>query len=135
MKLVVERFEDNGKVTLSNITLTDGKGILFTCAGMELPWKENNKQVSCIPKGTYNCNKRAKTVNIPYEHVLINNIPNRSGVCIHKANFVRQLKGCIAVGSKHVDIDSDTIKDVTESGKTFNVLMQLLPNDFDIEIK
>lgn len=132
--LSVNRFSDDSKETLSNIVLTEHNNTLFACVGMELPWKNNDKGVSCIPAGKYKCVKVPASVAIPYEHISITNVDGRSGVCIHKANFVRQLQGCIAVGDKHIDIDKDNLLDITNSGKTFNVLMTLLPKEFDLEI-
>lgn len=135
MKLIVERFSDNGQETLSNITLVDNGAIVYSCCGMELPDKQNQRKISCIPKGEYDCIKVGSTAAIPYVHLSILNVPNRSGICIHKANFVSSLRGCIAVGDKFVDINKDGLKDITNSGKTFNVLMTLVPNAFKIEIK
>ncbi len=135
IKLICARFSDNTQQTLSFLTVVESDNIIFSCAGMELPWKNNEKMISCIPLGDYECEKRKATANIPYEHIWIKNVPNRSGVCIHKANFTSQLKGCIAVGDKHVDINKDNLLDITNSGKTFNVLMALLPDKFKLEIK
>jgi hypothetical protein len=135
IKLIVDRFSDNGKETLSNIYLMDGDKLIFSCCGMELPDKGNLKRVSCIPKGTYDCKKVGATANIPYEHLSILNVANRSGICVHKANYVKQLLGCIAVGDKFVDINNDGLKDITNSGKTFNVLMKLVPDAFKIEVR
>lgn len=69
---------------------------------MELPWRDNRPQLSCIPKGEYTC----KIVQSPkfgkvYE---VKNVPNRGNVLIHSANvagdstlgFDTQLHGCIA---------------------------------------
>jgi len=133
--LSVQRFSDNGKQTLSNVTIIERGYSLHSFAGMELPWKENQRSISCIPKGVYNCVKRAATASIPYEHILIKDVPNRSGICIHKANYSRQLRGCLAVGDKHIDIDKDGLLDITNSGKSFNVLMQLMPKEFKVEFK
>lgn len=135
IKLIVARFSDNTQQTLSYLTVVEGEHSIFSCAGMELPWNGNQKQISCIPLGDYECEKVGATANIPYEHIAILNVPDRSGVCIHKANFVSQLRGCLAVGDKHIDINKDNLLDITNSGKTFNVLMALLPDKFKLEIK
>ncbi len=134
LKLKVVRFSDNGKETLSNVSIFDGENSLYAFAGMELPWKNNMPNVSCIPVGEYDCVKVGASISIPYSHVSITNVKGRSGVCIHKANFVRQLRGCVAIGDKHVDIDKDNLLDVTNSGKAFEVLMRMLPDKFKIEI-
>jgi hypothetical protein len=138
VNLICARFSDNTKQTLSYLSVietVDNKEFnLFDCASMELPWKNNERGVSCIPLGDYDCEKIGATAAIPYEHIAILNVQGRSGVCIHKANFTSQLRGCIAVGDKHVDINHDNQLDVTNSGKTFNVLMSLLPNKFKLKI-
>jgi hypothetical protein len=132
--LTVKRFSDTGKETLSSISLTEHGATLFDCVGVELPWKDNESRISCIPVGEYDCVKVPATAAIPYEHISIANVPNRSGVCIHTANFVSQLLGCIAVGDKHVDINGYGLLDITNSKATYNVLMRLLPNAFKLSI-
>ena len=132
--LIVKRFSDNGVETCSNIAVMHEEQVLFECVGLELPWKNNEHQISCIPATVYNCEKVKATANIPYEHISITNVDGRSGVCIHKANYVRQLKGCICVGDKHTDINGDKQVDVTNSGKTFDKLMSILPDKFKLII-
>lgn len=133
--LIVERFSDDGKQTLSHVTIVEDEYALYTFCGMELPDKGNIKQFSCIPIGVYDCVKVEASASIPYEHISILNVPNRSGVCIHKANFSRQLRGCLAIGDKHVDIDNDKLLDIRNSGKAFKVLLTMMPDKFKLEIK
>lgn len=142
MRLEVIRNDKSEKQILGDMFVIDEKdAIHFKCDTLELPDLNNDgidgneKGKSCIPEGTYICTKRAATVAIPYEHILINNVQGRDGVCIHKANYVHQIKGCIAVGEKEIDINGDGLKDVTNSGKTFMTLMALLPNEFKLIIK
>lgn len=129
MNIKVQRIKDNGNQTTG--TMSAGE---FSCATLELPWKDNNRGISCIPKGLYNWIKVVATAAIPYPHILILSVANRDGVCIHRANYVRQLKGCIAVGEKHIDIDGNGELDVTNSTKTFESLMAILPENGTIEI-
>jgi hypothetical protein len=69
---------------------------------LELPWRENRRQVSCIPPGTYRCSMvRSPKFGRVY-HVA--SVPGRSAVLIHSANlagdadkgYTTQLQGCIA---------------------------------------
>jgi hypothetical protein len=115
--------------------VSNSDSFLFACDSLELPWKDNDPDVSCIPKGTYIGVKVDATVRIPYPHILIPNVPNRTGICIHRANFVSQLRGCIAVGVGGMDINKDGQLDVTESKKTFDALMAVLPETFEIVIE
>lgn len=76
----------------------------FTCVTGELPDKNNQQTVSCIPKGTYRVKWGVSPKYGPcYE---VQGVPGRSHVLIHSANlmgdaqkgFVAQLEGCIALG-------------------------------------
>jgi hypothetical protein len=128
-KLIVKRNEGTGLQTLGEMTFGD-----FKCKTLELPWLNNQSKISCIPYGQYTCEKKYATAAIPYQHVTILNVPNRSGIAIHKANYYTQLRGCIAVGENQVDINKDGQKDVTNSGSTFDKLMELLPKRFTLII-
>lgn len=126
---------DNGIETLGDMHILNGDATIFTCDTLELPWFNNQQRISCIPAGVYICKKVEASIAIPYPHISITQVPGRSGVCIHKANYVGQLKGCIAVGDKEVDINGDGQKDVTNSGKTFDKIMSLVPEEFKLTIK
>jgi len=100
------------KQTIGELS-TDG----FRCKTIELTWKDNQQQISCIPEGEYICKfTKSNRLNIlTYE---ITNVKNRSGVRIHSANFSHQLRGCIALGYAFADIDKDGLTDVTSSRNT-----------------
>lgn len=136
MTVEVIRQSDNGTETLGDLLVfNEQRAVVFKCDTLELPDKNNQRMISCIPKGKYICVKVSATTNIPYQHISISNVPMRSGVCIHKANYVNQLRGCIAVGGSEVDINKDGQKDMTDSGKTFDNLMKILPYSFTLTIK
>jgi hypothetical protein len=77
---------------------TNGK-ILFQdrlmMYSIELPWKDNQTGVSCIPEGRYELVKRC---NDKFNrHLQVMNVPQRSDILIHPANeALKELKGCIA---------------------------------------
>ena len=69
---------------------------------LELPWRENKRQRSCIPPGTYRCVRvKSPRMGIVYQ---VLDVPGRDHVLIHPANlagdvdlgFTSQLEGCIA---------------------------------------
>lgn len=65
------------------------------CHTIELPWKENQHQVSCIPEGRYELVKRYSLKN--RWHLMVKEVPDRALILIHPANdAVKELKGCIA---------------------------------------
>lgn len=119
--------------------LVDGKVVAKT---IELPWKNNQRGVSCIPEGEYLVTKEPPIpINDPngkkerkYWHFRIHDVPNRSGILIHRITYVKDLRGCIGVGSKYVDLNKDGIPDVVESSITLQYLVDTLPDKFKLKI-
>lgn len=74
---------------------TNGELKLMVCNTIELPWLQNQRNVSCIPEGRYELRKRfIKKFGL---HLLVVDVPDRSWILIHPANDAKtQLKGCIA---------------------------------------
>src|ERR1035437_6762857 len=66
--------------------LNDSNATIFNCDSLELKDDNNTPEVSCIPKGVYTCTKVGPT-HIPYEHISIENVANRTGICCHYGNF------------------------------------------------
>jgi len=56
----------------------------FSCYVLELPWRDNRRNVSCIPPGTYPLSWR---VSKKYRAFHIRNVPDRSFILIHAGNF------------------------------------------------
>ena len=74
----------------------DGKVI---CNTIELPWRNNEKRVSCIPEGEYFIEKRYSVKFKWHLHVL--DVPERSFILFHSANDAqKELNGCIAPVTK-----------------------------------
>jgi hypothetical protein len=65
-------------------------------------------------------------------HVL--NVPNRTGIRIHSANFSRELEGCIAIGMSTTDIDKDGTMDIKDSRKAINLAKYYLGTQFELKI-
>ena len=90
MNLVLQRtyFKEGTNGALFN----NDRFVGFT---IELPWKENKKQVSCIPEGVYEIKPRY-TEKFKH-HLVLENVPYRSLILIHPANDAnKELQGCIA---------------------------------------
>ena len=74
----------------------DGK---FICYIIELPWKNNEKRVSCIPEGKYFIRKRYSP-KFKW-HLEVVDVENRSLILFHPANnALKVLNGCIAPVTK-----------------------------------
>lgn len=133
MKGKLQRIFSSEFQTLGILTLYDDHDFPFyEVRSLELPWKNNERRISCIPEGEYEIVKRFSEKYGNHFHIL--DVPDRSYILIHNANFVRQLRGCIAVGFSHSDIDGDGLRDVTQSRKTILALNKMLPDRFKLTI-
>jgi hypothetical protein len=101
-----------------------GRRIL--CYTLELPWRSNYKNVSCIPEGSYSC---IKAVSPRFGQCLyFRDVPARSGILIHVGNSVADTRGCVLVG-----LDTDD-KNVLHSRLAMDRLLNALPESFNIDI-
>lgn len=74
---------------------TNGELKLVVCNTIELPWLQNQRNVSCIPEGRYELRMRATAKR--GQHLLVLNVKGRDGILIHPANDAsKELRGCIA---------------------------------------
>lgn len=65
------------------------------CRTIELPWRANQRQISCIPEGSYPLVRRH--FNKHGVQLAVLEVPGRNGILIHSANDASsQLQGCIA---------------------------------------
>ncbi len=68
---------------------------VIICHTLELPWSDNQRNVSCIPEGIYQITVRDSRRF--RRHLLINDVPDRDYILVHPANNARtELRGCIA---------------------------------------
>lgn len=68
---------------------------LALCHTIELPWKENERRISCIPEGRYELVKRYSKKFGWHLHLV--NVEGRDLILIHPANdALKELNGCIA---------------------------------------
>ncbi len=105
----------------------------FQCFTLELPWLENQRGISCIPRGTYKAFKRQSPKNGLV--VEFRNVPDRSNIQIHSGNYTRQIEGCVLVGSSIAFLDGDSVPDVANSKVTLDKLLALLPDEFEVAIE
>lgn len=120
------------------------------CKTMELPWKDNQRSISCIPEGDYVVSKEPPISKDdptteedesggrkprPYWHFRLHNVPGRSGVLVHLITYVKDLRGCIGVGLRFADINEDEVLDMLDSTKALNTLINTMPDKFILRIE
>lgn len=134
LSLLIDRYDDSGSQTLGKLyILENGYKCIFYCDTLELPWLNNQTQISCIPPGIYTVTKRwsQKFKN----HLHITNVKDREWILIHSGNYNRDILGCVLVGSDLKDIDGDGELDVIESRITLNKILEIVPDTIKLEIK
>ena len=75
-----------GLIKINDIILTNS---------LELPWLENQRNISCIPEGIYPLVRRQSPRF--RDHLLIEDVPDRDLILLHPANDAsEELRGCVA---------------------------------------
>ena len=108
--------------TLGIITgIKDRKTPFYT---LELPDRNNERNISCIPEGKNYWN--FYFINL-YLHLLIMDVPNRDGILIHTGNYPKNTTGCILLGQS---INNEG--DLVNSRKAIDEFMELIKADDEI---
>lgn len=110
---------DNGVAGFISI---DG---MFECYTLELPDKDNQRKVSCIPIGKYEILERKEPTDMTMRyrekygwfnfHLCLQKVKDRSGIYIHVGNTIKDSYGCILLGQQ---INTELF--LSSSRKAFN---------------
>lgn len=116
MNVRLIRYYSGLKATLGILKLPVAHSPIFT---LELPWRDNADNISCIPIGIYDVEPYTseKFPNV-YQ---IKNVPNRDAILIHVGNYAGDTHGCVLIGK---DVDSLTPMVTNSKGA-----MELLRNE------
>lgn len=71
------------------------------CDTLENPYINNERNISCIPEGSYKVRLRLprESATRDYLHLLVQDVPNRSYILFHIGNTAKDTSGCILVGN------------------------------------
>jgi hypothetical protein len=124
------RLRQDGEVqTLGHGIVFDGLQKIFEFKTLELPWKENQRRISCIMGGKYKVEKRYSPKFGLCFHFL--NVKGRDHILCHAGNYHDDTLGCILPGAGFTDIDGDGYTDVYSSKVTLNKLLEIMPDEFE----
>ena len=99
---------------------------------LELPWRNNKRNVSCIPGGVYRCTladtvKRGKVYRV-------NGVTGRTGILIHVGNYPRDTQGCILPGMGFNLSDAIGNSAIGGSQNAMHHIIALCGNTFTLKI-
>ncbi|MAO21757.1 MAG: hypothetical protein CMJ25_13495 [Phycisphaerae bacterium] len=127
-KIKIKRIHKRDDCTLSVLMFKD-----FMCKVLELPDLDNQRNISCIPEGLYKAKKRMSPGK-GYKVIEYIDVPNRTYIQLHYGNYTRQILGCQLPGEDFIDLDGDSIPDITNTKATLDELLSMLPSTFMIEV-
>ena len=132
--LIIDRFSVDKTQAVGVATVLNAKGKpILTCKSLERGWNNNEKMISCVPKGRY-------TIKLEWSNRFganlweLKNVPNRSECKLHSANYWNQLNGCIALGLSLRDINGDGEVDATSSRRAMKDFTRAMGNATEAEI-
>lgn len=98
-------------------------GTLPFAVTCERAWRNNEKQISCIPSGTYLC-RRILSPKFGWTFQVME-VPDRSEILFHKGNVDDDSRGCILTGESFSTWDDGSVS-VAQSGVAFDEFMERL---------
>jgi len=126
MEISIIRVEQTDNGTFGVLLL---KGMCF-CVTLELPWYDNENNISCIPDGEYICSKHDSPTR--GEVWQIENVPNRKYIYFHAGNTLMDTLGCIVLGQYFDKLRGN--RAVLNSGKTYNKFMAITKQEDILEL-
>ena len=127
------RFVVKEKFTLGRLKIFNASGnLLFECFTLELPYVDNQHNISCIPAIKYYCQLYSSAKFGLVFKIL--NVRNREGILFHKGNTVADTHGCILLGSSYTFSPDKKECSLQKSKIAFDKLMSLGLVGFDLKI-
>ena len=125
-------YQPSEKQTLGILTCVKDFKTVGMWKTLELPWRENKRNESCIPLGVYPLEKR--TSYRYKEHLHVTNVPDRALILIHPGNYFHNTRGCILPGMGHAYIDDGIELDVTSSKMAMREILRHMEDGMELII-
>ena len=133
MRIELFRLEYEKKQVLGDCAITENGKDIFLAKSLERADNNNQRNISCIPQGEYLCVLEYSN-RFDCDLWEIKGVPNRSECKFHSANYWHDLNGCIALGTKYLDIDNDGFRDVLNSKNTMKKFHKVLEGLTEIQL-
>ena len=133
MKIELFRLEYEKKQTLGECAITENGKDIFLSKSLERADNNNQRNISCIPSGEYLCVLEYSN-RFDCDLWEIKGVPDRSECKFHSANYWHDINGCIALGTKYLDIDNDGFRDVLNSKNTMKKFHKVLEGLTEIQL-
>jgi hypothetical protein len=117
MMLTLRRLSDTGRATFGILSDAENKQLAVT---LELPWKLNAHNVSCVPAGTYDVHRRWSPKH-KCEVFELAGVPDRGNIELHVGNVPADSLGCILLGTS---FGEGSIRDSRRAFDRFMALMK-----------
>jgi len=134
MQIIIDRTDQNDIQTIGLLRLyTEAELVKFSCKTLELPWRDNQRRLSCIPAGRY----QALRHECPRfgNSIWINGVPGRTGILLRSHKYDNDTLNGILVGREFKNRNGNEQLDVTYSRATMNRLYDYCPISVEILIR
>lgn len=126
--IYIERYDNDERGCYGSLSVGN-----LDCYTLELPWKDNTPNISCIPAGKYEAFIDHNVTIGGMEVIRLRDVPNRTGILIHVGNYTSDIAGCILVGNSQ---STNSVKKMVTSSKfTMEKLLSEVELDDEIEVE
>jgi len=120
MRIILQRLTTSDQGTFG-VLIINNKPCFTT---LELPWNNNQRNISCIPLGVYHAvkmfsEKFQKTVFV------LEDVPGRDLIEFHIGNKIEDTEGCILLGMQYSLVENA----IVVSRLAFNEFMNMMPSE------
>jgi hypothetical protein len=125
-QLRLVRVTEHNGATLGVLCINDAPEMVT----LEDAWRDNERQISCIPVGKYKIKlHRSPRFGLTYQVV---DVLNRSQILFHAGNTHKDTHGCILLGLQYGKLDKDTA--ILASKSAFTKFMELMNGVAEAEL-
>ena len=105
------------------------------CVTIEPPWRNNQRDISCIPDGEYICKQTMPDRSVKFGRTFeVMNVPDREDILFHWGNTIIDTEGCIIQGRYYGYVNSRNMRGVLASKATFTNFMNIMRREEEFKL-